>query len=439
MYQFYKRKDKCYAVYVEGIGTAPRDDMDFIKNCSYADNRYSDSTMGSAVGVGVYGVNAKVERGCDMVIRKIKTAVKDEENYTLQLSVDVFGFSRGAAAARRFTSCLKEKKGDLLTSSKFSKVASTIVDKLTSEKTKSKAPEKIKGYLDKATELRKEEEEKFKVCLQDWLDENEIKLDGDVEVTFLGLYDTVSSYGFAFDDDVKELALDISSQVKSTFQICAADEYRRNFSLTLIESASNGNFIILPGAHSDIGGGYTNNMKENFILSEEIVCTTPYPMGTYYFAGVPAYQKVTHYAGNKSRDLLLDEGWFTLEDEKIGYRIIGNRYSVIPLRIMMKKKGLSNFNAYKETDLKKGDDESIANAYKLFVDNEKKLFAFEGGKGKKEIVRHINLSKEEKNKLKRLYNKFLHLSVKSTFLEASKDCLVHGPQTSNIRKIIEDK
>ena len=54
--------------------------------------------------------------------------------------------------------------------------------------------------------------------------------------------------------------------VEEIVHFVAADEYRENFSLTTIDSASNGMQVVLPGAHSDVGGGYNEHEKEKIIL-----------------------------------------------------------------------------------------------------------------------------------------------------------------------------
>jgi len=65
----------------------------------------------------------------------------------------------------------------------------------------------------------------------------------------MGIFDTVSSFAPNssispdFTNDVKELALNIPNFMPSVEEIVhfvAADEYRENFSLTTIDSASNG-------------------------------------------------------------------------------------------------------------------------------------------------------------------------------------------------------
>ncbi|MWP22166.1 T6SS effector phospholipase Tle1-EAEC, partial [Escherichia coli] len=81
------------------------------------------------------------------------------------------------------------------------------------------------------------------------------------EVRFLGLFDTVAAIGGIsnfFDINGRSnpgVKLELRPSVaKKVFQITAMNEYRYNFSLNSIKGMWPE--LALPGAHSDIGGGY---------------------------------------------------------------------------------------------------------------------------------------------------------------------------------------
>jgi len=157
---------------------------------------------GGAFGKGNTGIKAKVEKS----IKEIPCIINQlsiRQGANIELYFELFGFSRGAAAARNFVWNVMEKNKSTLT-------------------------EKIKPR-------------------------NLISID----INYIGLFDTVSSHGLNMfsDDDVAELHLDAIREADYVFHICAADEFRKNFALTNISSA-NGKEIFIPGAHSDIGGGY---------------------------------------------------------------------------------------------------------------------------------------------------------------------------------------
>jgi len=93
-----------------------------------------------------------------------------------------------------------------------------------------------------------------------------------IQVRYLGLFDTVGSVGMPGDDDDTnflvnddlsgEISLSIHpSAVQNAVHLTAYDERRDYFPVTSLKSESGGlasNFIeeVLPGVHSDIGGGY---------------------------------------------------------------------------------------------------------------------------------------------------------------------------------------
>jgi hypothetical protein len=83
--------------------------------------------------------------------------------------------------------------------------------------------------------------------------------------------------------------------VKTVIHLAAADEHRSKFALTTIESAigggKGGKEIFLPGVHSDIGGGYRNEIEESLVLNE------------------------SHDRSSleEDRKYLLSQGWFTEE------------------------------------------------------------------------------------------------------------------------------
>lgn len=313
-------------IYVEGAGTKPREigkAIDFSSDpakkktksgCEYensemsldkfieANNGFiscSDDTLGSALGIGLFGVKKKVESACEKITDKIKTIIKEKnlgKDTEIEITLYVFGFSRGSATARCFSSCLHQRLGTTI-------VKSNIQTGLVG----------IGGWTNVHDKLEKENQ--YKTSLEnDWLkklvEEKGLSFPT-IKVKFLGLYDTVSSYGTYFNDDVEELSLNIDSKnVENVYQICAGDEYRKNFALTDVTSAGGEDkYIIIPGAHSDIGGGYADKMNESLI--------------SFVFT-----------SGHKGVDLLLNEGWFEPEESE---RTISNLYSIIPFLLMKDK------------------------------------------------------------------------------------------------------
>lgn len=180
------------SLYVEGIGT---------------DNDAGDALFGSAIGTGSTGIPARVMRGIGLIADRIEKILKlTDDTYVQKVTVDVFGFSRGAAAARYFISMLHARRS---LASMFG--------------------------VPKAK----------------------------VEIKFVGIFDTVSSFSAGSFNNVDQLGLRIGGNARKVVHLTAGDEYRKNFSLTDITSSlGNGYELCLPGAHSDIGGGYGESEDE---------------------------------------------------------------------------------------------------------------------------------------------------------------------------------
>ncbi|MEJ5106375.1 phospholipase effector Tle1 domain-containing protein [Chryseobacterium sp. MYb328] len=264
-------------VYIEGIGTEDlQGDIDKKTN-----------HKGVAYGAGSTGVIAKVQRGCQRVAEKINELKGRFEINTIIL--DVFGFSRGAAAARNFVF----------------------------EVSQTKPRNGLLGFI---------------------LDNDKVDYDS-IQVRFLGVYDTVSSYdpnaseitvNPDFNNDVEELNLN-TLKAKKIIHLCASDEHRENFMLTRVRLAGGQDFF-LPGVHSDVGGCYTNNMSENKQVMD---------FDSVWGDGVSDKQYNT--ALNNDLNNLIEQGWVhrsevvapnSWHETYINRARISNRYSFIPLHIM---------------------------------------------------------------------------------------------------------
>ncbi len=247
-----KGKTHIIKQYVEGIGT---------------EKYKEDSVGGSSIGRGDTGIIAKVERGIkDLVREKIATLPKDKKIY--KIVFDVFGFSRGAAAARHF--CNEVKKPAYYVTrtkrdpyDKYDRNARILTD----EKDLVKHAGGILG-----TELNK-------IGLKPYEETY-----NNIEIRFLGLFDTVVSdlvvkenLGYIAtlfttkpwipiiaQEYLEDIKTNISGLgIKKVFQIRANDEWRANFAYTPTED---GYTLYMLGAHSDIGGGYAELDKYTSIL-----------------------------------------------------------------------------------------------------------------------------------------------------------------------------
>lgn len=234
----------------------------------------SDSVVwGEGLGIGDTGVDTRVDSGIEEALSGIlAVAAGRRVNF---VHVDTFGFSRGAAAARLCVwKCMQEK-------------GKTLADRI----------------------------------------KPEVKSLGEVKVKFVGLFDTVASLGVVHKNDTADLHLDAISVAGKVVQLAAAEEHRKNFRLTNIDSAGSGSQIFLPGVHSDVGGGYAD-------FEDEV----DYQL---YDIDVPLLVGAPRRAVDRERAWLVSSGWYaSLEDTnffnevRATRRRIRNTYARIPLQLM---------------------------------------------------------------------------------------------------------
>lgn len=201
-------------IYVEGIGTQSGEE---------------DSALGYAMGRGATGVRNCVQRAFTMIGAAIGRAKAGNPSGEItSLTFDVFGFSRGAAAARHFANeVVKGKQGPL------------------GAVLQGNASAFDKGFVD--------------------------RYGRDITVGFIGLFDTVASVGgLANLGNVRSATapgLNLYLPRKyfaNVVQLVARDEIRANFPLS--EVSPDHPEIILPGVHSDIGGGYLDEAEERVLV-----------------------------------------------------------------------------------------------------------------------------------------------------------------------------
>ncbi|MGM0766868.1 MAG: phospholipase effector Tle1 domain-containing protein [Pseudomonadota bacterium] len=188
--------------------------------------RGEDSVFGMATGLGETGVPQQVQKLFVDLALQIKDANSKGRDY--QLTLDLFGFSRGAAAARHAVNeILKGQKGALATA-------------LGSERLRWPISTKIR---------------------------------------FVGLFDTVagianlSEFDFSPGDE-RTSPVNIfvdPSAIERAVHLTARHEKRANFSMNSLRDSDgklpeNFQEYSLPGSHSDIGGGYPARQVEDILL-----------------------------------------------------------------------------------------------------------------------------------------------------------------------------
>lgn len=286
-----------YAIYVEGMGTG--------------DLQY-DSQDGFAFGSGLTGIRNRVRTACQRVVEKIVEKKKDNKDAKItEITLDIFGFSRGAASARNFAYEVSKSEYDIK-GIEIPYLESVYVKPQTYHD-EFGIPTTIGGYYTTKQKIRKSNGDSdgleidksllvdgrmprlghLGYCLLQYKVLKPEELENiQIIVRFIGLYDTVSSYyevgalgsyksdgtleddgkfnklrkeawSTHFNDDEKELNLHLApNSFQKMVHFTAKDEHRRNFSLTRIsqigDKAIEKNF---PGVHCDIGGAYENGTE----------------------------------------------------------------------------------------------------------------------------------------------------------------------------------
>lgn len=360
------RKYKCckesYAIYVEGIGTGlgVNDEMK-----DPTDDIVADNTHGFAFGAGKTGVRGKVRKGCLALANKIGEIKKNNKNNPpTDIKIDVFGFSRGATAARNFVYEVAVKEPETPTSKRevvgYQNSRSFGNDSVTpiyenvmrdSDRQEVDASVLVAGKMP------------IRGLLGYYLLQNDILSPKELEgmwltIRFLGIYDTVSSYEETYDDalilgknfaksvagtnlfkdDVKQLHLD-SLKVNKAVHFTAKDEHRKNFALTRLKTGIEKNF---PGVHCDIGGAYLNETEKVLEIETN---------NHLWFGKLEKYRQhlIDEYWYKEDQLVVLsdymtsglDKGWtppvtrmLTSYKRLQGTRYLKKEYSYIPLQFM---------------------------------------------------------------------------------------------------------
>ena len=310
--------DRQVKVYIEGIGTVDgkRDSLSWAGGIP--------NNIGSPMGEGDRGIEAKVTRGCIKAAQVLSKKYKGKEISVLK--INVFGFSRGAAAARHFVH-ICHKPALVMTVNRYNM---RVLPPKDYEHPENETKTETAFLLDKHEKDFTDRYGYFGACLL----KSGVKVK-EIRFNFAGLYDTVASYGlnhrgnWFVKNDSEQLHLDAVKNCRVVVQFATQEEFRENFSLTNVKkSGIRGIDLILPGVHSDIGGGYKNNVRENVLI-----------------------YKGTKENCEKYKKILVEEGWYKdskeeLEIEErhtrdystyklIGKRVLSNHYSRIPLLRMI--------------------------------------------------------------------------------------------------------
>lgn len=291
-----------YNAYKHTFDGSPVGEFDYIRRVyvsGFNKSEYEGSRkITSTLTVLKAEFTTKVKQACEKIYKDLGFVISHaSESFPInqvKLSLDVYGVGKGAAVARCFANNLYNLNGNI----------------------KDKKVSLDSYWMEQIGYLYSEEE----------------KIDVSVDIRFLGLYDTVSSYGEYGDNekfnDVLDLGLDCgeSSPVVKGVHFCAADEYRTKYPLVTTDSFDeNMNQYIFPGSHFDIGGGDKKNVIEHH--------------DNQFFKY--ARRNGNRLSGFREIPEFVKDGWFSWSQDSEGNLIVEssrnivNTYSLVFLFLML--------------------------------------------------------------------------------------------------------
>lgn len=332
--------NKNYRIYIEGIGTL---------------DRQKDISAGFQFGSGDTGIRGKVRRGCYELAKKINEKLPKKTDEVIKVTLDVFGFSRGATAARNFlyeVNVSNKREEDTKLGKRFERTGK----RPSNEGNRYGYNEYAYFYYDKDSvrvNIDFFEEDKWPkygylgyYLLKEGINPkilDKIRL----EIRFVGIYDTVSSYeefgnisgldlldkGIQhskksfFDDDVEQLQLNNLGKFQKAVHFTAMNEHRENFALTKmrVENCIEKTF---PGVHCDIGGAYETGTE--YVDEIEIDYDITNIINHIYLDVFQQYLILEHWYKEDQLDQSFDKSYFKLS----GTRFLRKEYSYIPLHFM---------------------------------------------------------------------------------------------------------
>ncbi|HWD30459.1 MAG TPA: DUF2235 domain-containing protein [Pseudomonas sp.] len=201
-------------VYVEGIGTQAGE---------------TDSTLSKLTGRYASGVIARVRQVPAAIFEQLTRWSQMNPGVRIQqVELDIFGFSRGAAAARHFANDIG-RGGTSLLAQRWP--ASLLTEDFDWQSSKS------------------------------------------LTINFIGLFDSVAAIVSVFNGNFSpananyggiEMKL-APKAARKIVHLVARDEQRKNFPLTQCDDDT-----VVPGAHADVGGGYMPREWEHLVLTRPV-------------------------------------------------------------------------------------------------------------------------------------------------------------------------
>jgi len=227
-------------------------------------------------GVGKTGVVARVEQSPEKIVKQLRLLQKQNPNVIIEkIEFDIFGFSRGAAAARHFANEVLKGEHSILANA-----------------LPPGSPALSGGF--------------------NW------RLYAEVTINFIGLFDTVAAIAnpWLFDftgANSRNPGVNLKLPdgcANKVVHLVARDEIRENFALNSLGNLD----IVLPGVHSDLGGGYLPRAREKLLLSK--------PVTSEISRGMEETRSFAYLSAEKEMRAWYDKGVIDLDGSRKELRVV---------------------------------------------------------------------------------------------------------------------
>lgn len=249
---------KVHKIYIEGSGAE-----DMAANLQGNPN-------GLGFGLGLTGVTALVSKAVKKITEYINS-LKSEIDANTKLHLYVYGFSRGATCARLFSHILTRGANDTLPGLRehefnaflnedyFENKRLSFLEKKCAHKTQLTSTNikiEILGIFDTVASIG------FLKQKDGWVDGKRKPYENMPNYIENWHYRNVYDYGLYFE------SINSRPQIKHILHIGALDEFRENFAFTDLgeKVPKNAVEILIPGCHSDVGGGYMSGLDQEISL-----------------------------------------------------------------------------------------------------------------------------------------------------------------------------
>jgi hypothetical protein len=225
-------------IYIRGVGTREGEGIE----------TKGAARIGLATGSFIQGGENRIPEAGEQLLREIRNVSSTWGSMPASITIDLFGFSRGAALARHFVNVILAGIPDT-----------------------SRKPVPVTGEPLPFGEMVTVGGRDGKMSASASTFRTQLRYPSlpNVTIRFLGLFDTVGSFFMPGNDDEGCFDLGLPQGcAQHIVHLVAAQEWRENFPLTSIIPGE-GEEIVMAGAHADIGGGYQLVEKCTLLMDEE--------------------------------------------------------------------------------------------------------------------------------------------------------------------------